>query len=70
MKTVTTTVSVVLLLSTLIWIAVYYEFPSEPLKPRETALVVFLVTLITALVQVALKWLGRRRGKETRETQK
>jgi hypothetical protein len=70
MKTAMTTISVVLLLSTLIWIAVYIEFPDAPLKPRETALVVFLCTIATATVQFAWKRRQRRHSKETHETHK
>jgi hypothetical protein len=70
MKTAMTTISVVLLLSTLVWVAVYLEFPEAPLKPRETALVVFLCTIATASAQYAWRRWQQRHGKETRATQK
>jgi hypothetical protein len=70
MKTAKTTISVVLLLSTLIWIAVYFEFPEAPLKPRETVLVVFLCTIATTAVQFAWKRRQSRQRKEVRETRK
>ena len=70
MKTAMTTVSVVLLLSTLIWVMVYLEFPEAPLKPPETALVVFLCTIVTGSVQYAWKRRQNRQRKETHVAQK
>jgi membrane protein YdbS with pleckstrin-like domain len=65
MKSVMTTIPVVLLLSTIIWVAVYYEFPDAPLKPPETALILFLVLVVTAAFQAVWK---RRRGRQRKET--
>jgi len=62
-KPVMTTVSVVLLLSTVIWAVAYRVFPSEPLKPRETALVVFVLTVVIALCQAAWGRIKNRRRK-------
>ena len=70
MKTAITTISVVLLLSTLVWVAVYLEFPEAPLKPRETILVVFLCTVAAAIAQYAWKRWQQRHEKETRAEQK
>jgi hypothetical protein len=70
MKSVMATISVVLVLSTLIWMAVYYEFPDAPLKPRETALIVFLITLVTGAFQFAWKRRQSRPRKETHGTHK
>jgi membrane protein YdbS with pleckstrin-like domain len=70
MKNAMTTISVVLLLSTLIWVAVYYEFPDAPLKPPETALIVFLVLVVTATFQAVWKRLRVRQRKETHGTRK
>jgi hypothetical protein len=70
MKTVITTIPVVLFLSTVIWVAVYYEFPEAPLKPPETALIVFLVLVVTATFQAVWKRLRARQRKETHGTRK
>ena len=70
MKTAISTFVVVLLLSTLIWVAVYVAFPNAPLKTPETVLVVFLCTIATAAVQFAWRRLQHRRGKGTRATHK
>ncbi|MGD0098057.1 MAG: hypothetical protein ABSB60_16335 [Terracidiphilus sp.] len=70
MKTITTTISVVLLLSTLIWVAVYFEFPEAPLRPRETVLIVFLCTIATTTVQFVWKRRRSRQTKEIHETHK
>lgn len=70
MKTALTTVSVVLLLSTLIWVAVYLEFPDAKLKPPETVLVVFLCTIATATAQYAWRRWQQRPKKETRAVHK
>jgi membrane protein implicated in regulation of membrane protease activity len=70
MKNAMTTISVVLLLSTLIWVAVYYEFPDAPLKPPETALIVFLILVVTATFQAVWKLLRARQRKETHGTRK
>lgn len=62
MKTAVSTVSVILLLSTLIWVGVYWQFPEAPLKPRETLLVVCLCTVATAIGQYAWRrWQNRHR---------
>jgi drug/metabolite transporter (DMT)-like permease len=70
MKTGMVTVAVVLLLSTVIWVAVYLAFPDAPLKPHETVLVVFLCLVATAAAQFAWKRLQQRRGRGTRATHK
>jgi membrane protein implicated in regulation of membrane protease activity len=70
MKTAMTTISVVLLLSSLIWVAVYYEFPDAPLKPPETALIVFLVLVVIAAFQAVWKRIRARQRKETHGTHK
>jgi len=70
MKTAISTFVVVLLLSTLIWVAVYVALPDAPLKASETVLVVFLCTIATATVQFAWKRFHHRQGKGTRATHK
>jgi len=70
MKTAMTTASIVLLLSSLVWIAVYMEFPDAPLRPPETALVVFLCTIATAIAQYAWKRRRNRQQKVTRVAHK
>jgi len=70
MKTAMATVYIVLLLSTLIWVSVYYVFPEAPLKPRETALVVFLCTVVTAATQFAWNRLRHRDRKDTHAAHK
>lgn len=70
MKTAISTFVVVLLLSTLIWVAVYVALPDAPLKARETVLVVFLCTIATATAQLAWKRLHHRHRKGNRATHK
>lgn len=70
MKIVMTTISVVLLLSTLTWVAMYYEFPHAPLTGPETALIVFLFAVLAASVQAIIKRCQNRNRKEAIEPPK
>lgn len=57
-------VPVVVVLSIIVWIVMYYAFPDAPLTPTETALVVFVFTVLTATVRGWRKRVDRPEGEK------
>lgn len=55
LRTILGAVPIVLVLSTITWAIVYYAFPDAPLKPKETALIVFIWTGLILAFQGLLK---------------
>lgn len=48
-------VPIVVVLSTITWVILYYAFPDAPLKAEETALIVFIFTIPTLAFQGFLR---------------
>jgi len=49
---------VAIVLTTIVWVVMYYAFPDAPLNAAETTLLLFVFTALTALVR---NWLKRSR---------
>lgn len=60
-KVIVGTLPVVVILSVLVWVIMYYAFPDAPLTAAETTLVVFVITMIATAVKAVQK---RRKGRD------
>ncbi len=64
-KAIVGALPVVVILSVLVWVIMYYTFPDAPLTAAETTLIVFAISMIVT----ALKAIQKRREAKDREVQ-
>ena len=70
MKSFSAVSIIVVVLSTITWVIFYYAFPNDYLNVRETALVVFIYTILTLAVQGFFKRLKSSREEKKNESDK